>query len=424
MWLLFDLIFLIYALLYLPVLFFSGKWHAGFRERLGFLPSETLSRLTAKENIWIHAVSVGEVIAIDGLIQKFRAAYPRRQIVLSVTTMTGHSLARRKYSKDVLIIWSPLDLSWIVRRFVKAIRPDIYIAAETELWPNLFRCLVIENIPAVVINGRISDEAYPRYRLVGWLLRGTLKGIRLFCMQSPQDAERIVALGAQKSSVKMVGNVKFDNVPGSKMTDPREFGFDPARAVLVGGSTHPGEEEILLDIFQSLRPKYPMLRLALAPRHPERAASIAKAVEKCGLKPIFFSSNKSLFSADCVLIVDTIGHLLNLYSVATVVFVGKSLLVKGGHNIIEPAVFGKPIVIGPHMQNFRDIAQAFKSEKAVIQVEDVLALKRAIIELLENANLRQDLGTKALGVIRKHQGATQRTMEQIQAILLGADKKV
>ena len=413
----FDILFLIYAIFYLPILILRGKWHGGFKERAGFFSPELNKALAAGKNIWIHAVSVGEVIAIDGILRRFQAVYPDKRIVLSVTTKAGYALAKMKYPQGIVLLRSPLDFSLTVRAFVKAIRPIIYIAAETELWPNLFRELDHRNVPIMVINGRISDESYPGYRFAQGILLGTLRRVKIFCMQSVLDAERIIALGAPKERVCTVGNIKFDNVPHATASVVRGMGFSDKDMILVGGSTHPGEEDILLDIFQEIRGQYPLLRLVLAPRHPDRSVAVAAAVREKGLIPIFFSKGKVALKEDEVLIIDTIGHLLGFYGLATIVFVGKSLTVKGGHNIIEPALFGKPVVIGPQMQNFRDIARAFITEGAVLQVADAQALKKAIVDLLAKPELRDDLGKKAIAVIRKNAGATERTLEIVGEIL-------
>jgi 3-deoxy-D-manno-octulosonic-acid transferase len=416
MFMLFDILYFVGFILYLPILFLSGKWHGGFKDRFGFFTPDSLRRLASGKNIWIHAVSVGEVVAIDGLVQSLRADYPGHQLVMSVTTKTGYSLAKRKYPENILLLWAPLDFSWVVRRFVNAIKPVLYIAAETELWPNLFRRLSNDGVPIVVINGRISDNAFSRYRLMKGLLQGTVRRVRLFCMQSSVDVERVIALGADSSAVKLAGNVKFDNTPPVVSIGPRELGLDQGHLVLVGGSTHPGEEECLVGTFLSLRRQYPALRLVLAPRHPERAADISRLVKTNGLNPVFFSTNRSVIGPDDVLIVNAIGHLLGYYAAATVVFVGKSLTAKGGHNIIEPAVYGKPIIIGPHMQNFRDISEAFKKAGAVIQVKDALGLKTAVAGLLADENRRREIGQRALEVIHNNCGATRRTMDLIKTV--------
>ncbi|MBF0619804.1 MAG: hypothetical protein HQL19_06515, partial [Candidatus Omnitrophica bacterium] len=303
--------------------------------------------------------------------------------------------------------------------FVAAVKPVVYIAAETELWPNLFARLSREGVPILVVNGRISDEAFPKYRMVKGLLRRTLRSVRMFCMQSATDAERVLALGVDSKCVKMAGNIKFDNAPEARGMLARDIGFEDKDVILVGGSTHPGEEEILLDVFLGLRQAYPDLRLILAPRHPERAKAVAKAVRAVGLAPRMFSGGNSRLTEQDVLIVDTIGHLLTLYSVATIVFVGKSLTVKGGHNIIEPAVFARPVIIGPHTENFKDITQVFLKQHAVIQVKDAVGLKDAVQGFLRDKKACLDIGARARAVVRSHQGATVRTMDIIHDVIEG-----
>ena len=414
---LYDFAYAIYIVLYLPSLILLGKWHSGFRERLGLLPPGIAEALSGARNIWVHAVSVGEAAAVEGIIMGLRREHPGYRIVLTVTTLTGYSFARQKYAEVALVLWSPLDLSLVVDTFVKAIRPVIYIVAETELWPNLFQRLSRDRVPIVIVNGRVSDKSFPRYRLARNLLSNTVRAVKIFGMQSRLDADRVIEMKADPNAVHVTGNVKFDNVPEGAAAMPEEYGLDAGHRVILGGSTHPGEEDILLHIFQLLRGTDRALRLVLAPRHPERAPSIAEAVRKAGFIPVLLSTNNGVIRQEEVLIVDTIGHLLAIYSLARVVFVGKSLTVKGGHNIIEPALFGKPIVIGPHMQNFRDIAQAFLAENAVIQVDDGVALQAAIGRLLAEPDTSRDLGDRAKMVVHHHRGATARVLDLINGVM-------
>jgi 3-deoxy-D-manno-octulosonic-acid transferase len=412
-----DGLYLIGFIFYLPIMLVRGKWHGGYKDRFGFLSSEQVRQLGAGRNIWIHAVSVGEVVAIEGLIRGLRADHPDHRVVLSVTTKTGHALAKRDLSNEVLLLWAPLDFSWVVKKFLTAIRPVIYIAAEAELWPNLFRSLASAKVPIVIVNGRISDGAFPRYRLFKPMLDGTMQTVKLFCMQSAGDVERIKQLGADSSAVKLVGNIKFDKTKGDITVQRHELGLNNEQLVLVGGSTHPGEEEVLLDIYRDLRGQFPSLRLVLAPRHPERAARIEGLISNKGLHPVRFSDQKGPLGPEEVLVVDAIGHLLKFYVAATVAFVGKSLTAKGGHNIIEPAIFGKSIIIGPNMQNFQDITNAFLLENAVVQVPGVSQLYKSLADLLGNAQLRQDIGRRAQEVVRKNRGATQRTLDLINSVM-------
>ncbi len=417
MMVLYDLAFALSMVLYLPILVLRGKWHSGTLESLGFMSREVMETLAATRNIWIHAVSVGEVAAVEGIITGLRRDYPGHRIVLTVTTKTGHSFARQKYRDSALVLWSPLDLSIAAGKFVRAIRPVIYIVAETELWPSLFVHLSQDRVPIVIVNGRISDRAFPRYRFARKLLHSTLRKVKIFGMQSRLDAERVIEMKADANRVHVTGNLKFDNIPEGVAAAPSDYGLDGEHHVLLAASTHPGEEDILLDIFQSLKRTDPALRLVLVPRHPERAFSVAEAVRRTGFVPVLLSGNHAVIGQEEVLIVDSIGHLVALYSLARIAFVGKSLTVRGGHNIIEPAVFGKPIVIGPHMQNFHDITQAFLTENGVIQVKDAAALKTAIKKLIAEPDTSRDLGDRARMIVHRHRGATERALELIRGVM-------
>lgn len=410
---LFDILYAVVFLLYLPFLFFRRKWHAGFLERFGFLSPPLALRLSQGQNIWLHAVSVGEVAAMAGVIEALKGQHPHHRLVLTVTTKAGHLFAMRKYQSAAEVVWSPLDFSLTVDHFVRVIRPVIYIAAETELWPNLFARLASDRIPVVVLNGRISDQSFPRYNMVKRLLPKMLGQVRSFAMQSQEDARRIIALGAPPTRVQVMGNVKYDNIPDVSNVNQVDFGCAQDVSFLVAGSTHPGEEDVLLRIFKSMTAEYPHLRLALAPRHPERAAQIASLVLNQGFKPVLLSQVAGVLRQNEVLIVDTIGHLLQLYSLASVVFVGKSLKVGGGHNIIEPAVFAKPVIVGPMMQNFKDITGEFLRCNALIQVAGEDDLKAAVLKCLSDPDFASQLGARAKSVVMSNQGATQRAMALI-----------
>jgi 3-deoxy-D-manno-octulosonic-acid transferase len=411
-------------LFYLPILVLRGRWHDGFALRFGFLPSTLVDELRAKENIWVHAVSVGEVALVEGIIKELKIKYPSCRIVLSVTTRTGHAFAVKKYAGVATVIWSPLDLSWTVRRFVDVIRPKVYIVAETELWPNLFSCLERSGVKIVVVNGRISDEAYPRYRLAGWLFKRTMLKAALFCVQTPLDASRFIALGADKDKVHAVGNVKFDVALAPVIFTPADakkmFAFKPEDKLWVAASTHPGEESVILDAFLKLRARFPRLRLSIAPRHPERSGSVAALVGRKGLAPVFLSALKQgTLVSDEVLLIDAVGHLIDLYRAADVVFVGKSLGIprRGGQNPIEPAALAKPVIVGPHMENFRDIMRLFNEAGAVIGIPDAKALAGAVEEVLGHPERMAGLCVRAKAVVDQNRGSALRTVEWVTRIL-------
>lgn len=410
----FDILFSMYVVLYFPVLVLRGKWHNGFAVRFGKIPADVCQRLRLSKNIWVHAVSVGEVVAVEGVIKGLMSAYPGYRIVLTVTTKTGHALAIKKYEQTADVLWSPLDLSWVVGTFVRVIDPVFYVVAETELWPNLFTRLAKNKVPLFVLNGRISDAAYPKYRWARWFFRLLLRRVTFFCMQSPLDARRIVALGAPEERVVSSGNVKFDNVFDAVSVAPSLFGYRNEDVIFVAGSTHPGEEKVMLDAYKELRLQFPLLRLVLAPRHPERATPIAEEVRAKGFSSVFLSKRgNSLMGRNDVLVVDEIGQMMPLYSVATVVFVGKSLTRRGGHNIIEPAVFAKPIIIGPYMDNFKDITSIFLENKALVQISDAGMMQKTLSVLLADPARRMDIGNRARVVVEQNRGAAERMIKVI-----------
>jgi 3-deoxy-D-manno-octulosonic-acid transferase len=414
MLILYEILLAFYAVISFPVLLFKGKWHNGFAQRLGFFPKDLKSQLRHDKNIWIHAVSVGEVAAVAGLIRQLKERLSGYRIVLSTSTKTGYELAVQKFQQDALVIWAPLDFRKAAASFVDAIVPRAYIVAETELWPNLFSLLARKNIPIVLVNGRISDKAYPGYKNIRWFMRRFLHLVDSFCMQSDEDAERIIHLGAPPSKVHSVGNVKFDDLPKESTMSPEDLGFDAGDELWIAGSTHPGEEEIVLNVFKNIRGRYPRLRLVIAPRHVERTAEVMKLIGSKGFAPQKYSEMKAGYkSADAVILVDTIGHLRSLYSLATVVFVGKSFTVSGGHNIIEPAFFAKPVIIGPFMENFRDITAVFKADHALVQLDNPAELEGAMSSLLNSPTKRNELGQRARNVINKYTGATGRSVDFI-----------
>ncbi|MBF0490612.1 MAG: 3-deoxy-D-manno-octulosonic acid transferase [Candidatus Omnitrophica bacterium] len=408
----FNFLFFLYALIYLPYLLLTGRWYKDYGCRFGIFPTSLKERLKGGDSVvWIHAVSVGEIMAIVPLIAKIKAFSPKDTVVVTVTTKTGYALAQSKLSSSAVVIPSPLDFSWVTKSFVRLIHPKIYIAAETEIWPNLFNSLYQQHIPIVIINGRISDVSLGRYKMIQFLLKGILGKVSLFCMQGDLHARRIVELGAPADRVVTVGNIKFEDL---SLTSQQvlDLSFLRNRLLWVAGSTHPGEEEIILNVYRRFKDD---CSLVIAPRHVERSASIVKLVESQGLKAVRFSQVSSgVVSPNTVVVVDTIGQLRSLYAKASFVFVGKSLCVGGGHNIIEPAVYAKPIVIGPLMANFRDITALFKAQDAVLQVHDDGQLEGAVGRLINDEKLRLELGQKALEVVRANQGALDRTLKLIE----------
>lgn len=403
MFLLYDLIFLLYALVYLPYLLLTRRGYAGFGMRFGLFPPQVKKQIKAKANIWLHAVSVGEVMVIDGFIDRLKKKYPSYQLIVTVTTKTGYTLALERLKDKARVYPAPIDFSFVAGAFVPLIDPKMYIAVETEIWPNLYRKLYHQKVPLVVINGRISDASFGRYKAIRFLLKGILNQVSIWCMQSQRDVEKILDLGADPSRVVMTGNVKFDQE--SLFLDPSSADFASSKDELwwVAGSTHPGEEEIVLDVYGKIIKDDPRWLLVIAPRHVERAPQIKELVTRRGLKGIT--------------VIDTIGQLRSLYAKASLVFVGKSLCVGGGHNVIEPAFYGKAIVIGPKVENFKDIVACFKEGNAIVQVEDAHAFEIAVRALCKDASKRETLGAAARRVIAANQGATNRILERLAGLL-------
>ena len=424
---LYNLIYTVFFLAYFPFLILRRKFHKDFLTRFGNFPANLKSQIKAGKNLWIHAVSVGEVLVICGLITELKKQFPRYQIVCSTVTLTGFKLAQEKLKDQAIVIYAPLDWSWVVKKYIQLIKPEIYIAAETEIWPGLYRSLKASRVPVAIVNGRISDTAFKGYQKIGFFIKRILADVSVFCMQTKTDAQRMIQLGADSSKVQVLGNLKFDIRPAQDLGFLERSGFsakhlggpatlcggEPEDLVVIGGSTHPGEEEILLEVFSSLREKFTRLRLIIAPRHVERSSQIIQGIESRGLEVKRFSQflARAKNCAKTIIVVDTIGQLRSLYSLATIVFVGKTLVGRGGQNVIEPASLGKAIIVGPHTENFKDVVQIFLESKALVQVESIDEFYREVENLLQNPQRREQLGQAAKAVVEKNKGATQRTVE-------------
>ncbi len=408
------------AIGYLPLFLVRKVWGAGYpvalRERFGFLRVAPPPAPGAR--FWVHAVSVGEVMAAVPLVQALRARWPAADVVVSTVTATGQQVARARLPEAAAMLTFPLDFRGAVRRAVRRVEPGCFIALETELWPNLLRALREGKVPAVLANGRISDRSFRRYRLVRGLFRKVLADIALFCMQSEEDARRIISLGAPPERVLVTGNLKMEAPSGDAGAEQlwrRLLHIGPA-PVVVAGSTHRGEEGAMLDAFVALRPVADGLRLVLAPRHPERLDEVEELARGRGLA-VVRRSRVSPGNGAPVILLDTMGELASLYAVADVIFVGGSLVPIGGHNVVEPALHAKPVVFGPHMTNFRDAAALLLKADAAIQVGDGGELTTALGRLLADAPGRQALGRAAWSAVRAHQGACTRTIAGLERVL-------
>ena len=400
------------------------KYITSLPQRLGYLPLSF--NLDGDESIWVHAVSVGEVLTARALLPELRERYPRLRIFLSTTTMTGQQIARNNLQYVDEVFYFPFDLGFIVNRMLRLVKPRIFIMMETEIWPNLLRACHRAGVKTVLVNGRISSRSYPRYRLVRPFIRRVLRHIDRFCMQSEESARRIIDIGAPRERVTVTGSLKFDSLelPGPTAPDRgrnrvlRYFRISPDRPVVIAASTLKGEEEPVLEAFQRIRATMTNALLIIAPRKPERFDDAERIARRAGWNV----ARRSELRVDSeprhdVVVLDTIGELAQLYQVATAVFVGGSLVDAGGHNILEPAVFGKPIVFGPYMQNFAEIARTFVDNGASIQIRSPRELETALLELLSDPVRRASLGAAARALVEANRGARGKSLAVIAQVL-------
>jgi len=414
--LLYDLFFIIFAVFYIPVLLLRGKFHKGFMQKFGILPAKVKG---IKKCVWIHAVSVGEAAVAAKLSIELKKKNAGMPIVISTTTPTGNDMIRKleKGTTD-LIFYYPFDLSFIIKKVIKLIDPAVYVMIETELWPNALEEFSRKGIPVVLANGRISDSSFKNYRKVAAITKRMFKQISVYCMQSEKDAQRVCALGGVRDRVSIIGNMKFQE-DLSFAEKETEDAINKDYQIIVAGSTHYPEEHMLIDMYRELKNTNEKLKLILVPRHIERKDAIGIYLDKSNLKYSLYSeAGESLASSD-VLLVDTIGHLKDLYRLATLVYVGGSMVKKGGQNPIEPAIWGKPIIFGPHMYNFREVVSIFLENNAAIQVRDENELKQKIKYLFESPQDRETLAKNAKQVILKNSGAVDRTVEKIMKLISG-----
>lgn len=414
MFIIYDLLFLIICLIYLPVYLFKHKFHPGFDARWGKLPND----LDLGRPIWVHAVSVGEAMSIREFVAELRQEFPVLRFVISTVTPTGNNIARSFARQQDFVTFLPFDLNFIVNKVIRSVKPKIFIIVETEIWPNLIWCLFKNKIPIIVINCRISDSSLRGYKAFRFLFKPLLDKVNLFCCQSKQDALRLEILGVNKERIRITGNMKFDLKVASASFNDSVLRLDDNEELLVAGSTHPGEEEMILRIYKELRKKYPGLRLLIAPRRPERAKEIAISARQCGFDSQFVSEmTNQKVQSPVVFILDTIGKLVSFYAIADIVFMGGTMIKKGGHNIIEPAALGKPVIFGPHMFNFRDISAQFVESNCACLVHNEKELEKKLAFFLDNPESAAELGKRAQALVISNRGATHRNIELIKHII-------
>jgi 3-deoxy-D-manno-octulosonic-acid transferase len=395
-----------------------GKYRKGFAERLGQVPPRLRLPGAQEPVIWVHAVSVGEVLAVAGLVEELRRR-SRYRIFISTTTDTGQALARNRFG-EANVFYFPMDFPFAIRPFLRKLRPQMVVIAETEFWPNFLRLAHASGARVAVVNARISDRSWPRYRRFRGLMRRLLANVDIFLAQTAADAARLQDIGAGPERVRVSGNLKFDipaPAPPAIVESVRASNAaSGARPVLVCGSTVEGEETLLLKAFENVLVQHPRAVMMLAPRHPERFAAVAALLEQMSIRFWRRSAWNGEPLAGGVLLLDTIGELAALYALADIAFVGGSLAPRGGHNIIEPAQYGVAIVVGNHTENFRDIVSLFQSRDAV-RIVGPAELPLVFLELLANDAERKALGQRAAETMRSQIGATARTAGELQALL-------
>lgn len=423
-----------YSLLYELLIYFSspfifffyffkykGQIFSNLRERLGFLSRETKKKINrSRDWLWVHAASVGEVTTGLHLITALQKIFPEKMVVLSTVTPTGKELANKKDSAN-LVIYLPLDFRWAIRKILLLVKPVLLVVIETELWPNFIQQTKISGAKIVLVNGRISNRSYQRYKIFRSFIRKILSQIDFFAMRESTDAERIIALGAPLERVKVTGNMKYDLIANhqSPSTNHQEFGFQPNDLIWVCGSTGKGEEKIILEVYLEVLKKYPNLKLILAPRYLERIPEIEDLLKAKDISFIYKSQlpvTNNQLPITCLLW-DSYGELMNAYALATIVFVGGSLVPQEGHNILEPAALGKPVIFGPYMESFQEVAERLLSSGGAIQVKNGEELKLQILNLLGSLALREKIGINALQAVRNKESATDKNIELIKSLL-------
>lgn len=422
----YNVLFLLFFCLSAPFYFLKmlrrGNWRGGFGQRFGFYSQEFRDRLRDRRVLWLHAVSVGEVNVCTELLRELEPRLPGFQLVVSTTTSTGMVRLREELPRHVVKVYYPIDQFWIVDRALRALHPSALILIEAEIWPNLLWRLKRDGVPAMVVNARLSDRSYRGYRKHGWLFRPLFASFAYIGAQNETDAGRLREIGYAESAVAIPGALKFDAArpPASPRLDAARLlgrcGMKAGAPVLVGGSTHDGEEALLARIAQNLRKRFPDLFLVLVPRHMERRSQVSAALRELGvpfqLRSRMDDASNAPADLQC-LVVDTTGELVDFYRQATIVFVGKSLTARGGQNPIEPGALGKAMVFGPNMQNFRSVARAFVDGGGARQVADETELERALGELLADPRACGTMGDKAQRVVAENQGAVARTVDGV-----------
>lgn len=421
MYFIYSLLYIIALLFLLPFEYFKRKdsirkrW---IKEKFGFF--DFIPKVNSHRRLWIHAVSVGEVIAAATFIKRLNDKYKNVEIILSTITDTGQKVSNETLGSVIKIIYLPFDIPFCIKRAIKNIKPDLFILVETELWPNIIRLLHKNNIPILILNGRISDKTFKNYKKIRFFIKDVLNHIDLFCMQSDSYSFRIQTLGANPNKIMTLGNIKFDkeyDLEPLKWTEViRRENKQKDDIVIVAGSTHSPEEDLIIDTYLKLKKDYPELKLIIAPRHPERFKDVEELIKKKGIdyiKRSEISYDKSLSIP--VILLDVIGELAKVYSICDIAIMGGSFIPHGGQNPFEPAYWGKAVVCGPHMENFPMIDDFYKNSAALKTTKE--RLYDELKGLIENPERRLSIGLSAQELLKKNKGATERAIEIISSIL-------
>ncbi|HTG01248.1 MAG TPA: 3-deoxy-D-manno-octulosonic acid transferase [Nitrospirota bacterium] len=418
MYFIYNLVLIAATIALFPVILFKlltvPKYRGGLTQKLGRLRKSVMRVIKGTRPIWVHAVSVGEVMAAHPMIKELKKKYPDRKLILSTVTVTGNYTAQRRVPEADAVFYFPFDYPWIVRRVIQGLNPVIVLVAETELWPNFFRELKRAGIPSAVINGRISPKSHRNYVKFRGFFRQVFEQVTLFCMQSEEDAARIQDIGAPSDRVIITGNLKFDQkIPTSQIVPVT---VAQGSKVITAGSTHRGEESALLEIFARLREKYPKLVLIIAPRHPERFDEVEGLINNAGYE--CQRRTRVRGTVKDVLLLDTIGELRAFYGICDIAFIGGSLVKVGGHNLLEPAAMKKPVVFSRFMFNFKEISEALLSAGGGIMVRDKNDLYDKLDNLLSDPERARRMGERAYGVIIANSGSARKTLDAIGRLIV------
>jgi 3-deoxy-D-manno-octulosonic-acid transferase len=423
-YLLYNTLLACFLLLSAPYFFFRSLFQKRFRkeliQRMGFFKS-----LSVKKPIWVHAASVGEVFCTVPLLKRIKKEFPHREIVLTTMTSTGNEAAKNHLAEADQVLFFPIDHPLTLRRAIERIQPSLLLVAETELWPNLLRSCGKKGVPIILFNGRISEKSFRGYLFFKFLFKECLKYVSLFLMQTKEDRIRIIEIGADPNRTRVVGNLKFDQTFPSFTQEAldksaQSLGLQGKEPIFIAGSTHSGEEEILIPLFKDLKKIDPHLVFILAPRHLDRLEEVEGVLKKesvAWMRKTSFSMDQEQKEPPEVILLDTMGELMGLYSLGTLVFVGGSLVPVGGHNPLEPLFFKKCVLFGPYMFHFSEISRRLIEAEGAIQVKGIEDLTFHMKRLLKNERARKVIGEKGYQFLQKHQGATERMFREIRPFL-------